>query len=138
MTIFRNFKNQSQRFMTMFGIMYRYKKVEILQGESSALEKFKEHTRVVKMDKKRLKITLKVSNDVKKEYPATKKYIENRLEEECPKENIQLEEVIFLFPYWEVKSQLAQKKHFILQCQVLKQKGFNYTQLSVLRDIVRS
>ena len=30
MTIFRNFKNQSQRFMTIFGIMYRYKNGEIL------------------------------------------------------------------------------------------------------------
>ena len=124
MTIFRNFKNQSQRFMTMFGIMYRYKKVEILQGESSALEKFKEHTRVVKMDKKRLKITLKVSNDVKKEYPATKKYIENRLEEECPKENIQLEEVIFLFPYWEVKELASTEKTFYFVVPSFKAERF--------------
>ena len=28
--VFRNFKNQSQRFMTIFGIMYRYKKTDNL------------------------------------------------------------------------------------------------------------
>ena len=56
------------------------------------------------MDKKRLKITLKVLNDVKEEYPRTKKNIEDRLEEECSKENISVDEVIFLFPYQEAKS----------------------------------
>ena len=56
------------------------------------------------MDKKRLKITVKVLNNVKGEYPATKKYIEDRLEEECSKENISVDEIIFLFTYWEVKS----------------------------------
>ena len=49
------------------------------------------------MDKKRLKITLKVLNDVKEEYPRTKKNIEDRLEEECSKENISVDEVIFFF-----------------------------------------
>ena len=60
--------------------------------------------RVVKMDKKRLKITQKVLNDVKEEYPATKKYIEDRLEEECSKENISVDEIIFLSTYREAKS----------------------------------
>ena len=46
------------------------------------------------MDKKRLKITLKVLNDVKREYPEIR--IEERLEEECSKENISVDEVIFL------------------------------------------
>ena len=62
------------------------------------------------MDKKRLKITLKVLNDVKEEYPATKKYIEDRLEEDCSKENISVDEVIFLFTYWKAKSCLASAK----------------------------
>ena len=44
------------------------------------------------MDKKRLKIIL---NDVKQEYPETKRYIEDRLEEECSKENISVNEVFF-------------------------------------------
>ena len=54
------------------------------------------------MDKKRLKITLKVLNDVKQEYLETK--IEDRLEEECSKENISADEVIFLITYREAKS----------------------------------
>ena len=49
------------------------------------------------MDKKRMKITLKVLNDVKQEYPGTNKYIEDHLEKECSKENISVDEVIFLF-----------------------------------------
>ena len=77
MTIFRNFKNQSQRFMTIFGIMYRYKKAEILQGESSALEKIKEHVRVVKMEKKRLKVALAVLDAVKVKFPETKRFIDD-------------------------------------------------------------
>ena len=45
------------------------------------------------MDKKRLKITIKILNDVKQECPETR--IEERLEEECSKENTSVEEVIF-------------------------------------------
>ena len=56
------------------------------------------------MNKKRLKITLKVLNDVKQEYPGTKKYIEDRLEEECSKDIISVDEIIFLFTYREAKS----------------------------------
>ena len=56
------------------------------------------------MDKKKVKNHRKVLNNVKEEYPATKKYIEDRLEEECSKENISVDEVIFLFTYWEAKS----------------------------------
>ena len=56
------------------------------------------------MGKKRLKITLKVLNGAKQEYPAAKKYIEDLLEEECSKENISVDEVIFLFTYREAKS----------------------------------
>ena len=56
------------------------------------------------MNKKRLKITPKVLNNVKEEYPATRKYIEDRLEEECSNENISVDEVIFLFAYWEAKT----------------------------------
>ena len=56
------------------------------------------------MDKKRLKITLKVLSNVAQEYPGTKRYIEDRLEEECLKENISVDEVIFLFTYREAKS----------------------------------
>ena len=43
---------------------------------------------------KRLEITIKVLNYVKQEYPETR--IEERLEEECFKENLSVEEVIAL------------------------------------------
>ena len=66
----------------------RYSKTSLVHQK-----KIKKHTRVVRMDKKRLKITIKVLNDVKQEYPETR--IEERLEEECSKENISVEEVIF-------------------------------------------
>ena len=55
-------------------------------------------------NKKRLKTTLKVLNDVKQEYPGTKRYIEDRLEEECSKENVSVDEVMFLFTYREATS----------------------------------
>ena len=45
------------------------------------------------MDRKKLKTTIKILNDVKQEYPETR--IEERLEEECSKENISVDEVIF-------------------------------------------
>ena len=56
------------------------------------------------MDKKRLKITPKVLCDVKQEYPGSKRYIKDRLEEDFSKENITVDEVIFLFTYREEKS----------------------------------
>ena len=62
----------------------------------------KKHNHII--DKKRLKITLKVLNDVKQEYPGTKRYIEDRLEEECSKENVSVDEVMFLFTYREATS----------------------------------
>ena len=82
--------------MIIFGIMYRYKKVEILFRASSALEKIKKHARVVKMDKKRLKAALVVSDAVKSGFPETKEFIDNTLKEECEKEKITADEVIFL------------------------------------------
>ena len=54
------------------------------------------------MDKKRLKITLKVLNNVKQEHPETK--IEDLLEEEYSKEEISVDEVNFLITYREAKS----------------------------------
>ena len=50
----------------------------------------------VKMDKKRLKVAVVVLNAVKTKYPETKKFIDNTMEEECQKEKISAEEVIFL------------------------------------------
>ena len=56
----------------MFGIVYQYKKVEILFRAWNTLQKIKEHVRVVKMDKKRLKVALGVLDAVKSKLPEIK------------------------------------------------------------------
>ena len=48
------------------------------------------------MDKKRLRITLKVLKAVKKRFPDTINFINNMMEEQCQEEKISVEEVIFL------------------------------------------
>ena len=49
------------------------------------------------MDKRRIRITTKVLDELKVQFPETKEFIEERLEQECLKENVSVEEVIFLF-----------------------------------------
>ena len=61
---------------------------------SSALEKIKKHTRDA-MDKKRLRVALKVLGAVKEQFPDTKRFIEDLIDKECQKENISVDEVIF-------------------------------------------
>ena len=74
--------------------MYRYKNAEMLLGASSALEKKVKYTRIT-MDKKKLRISLKVSEAVKENFPDTINFIGNMMEEQCQKEKISVEEVIF-------------------------------------------
>ena len=57
------------------------------------------------MDKRRLRIAVKVLDEVKVQFPETKKFISERIEQECSKENIPVEELIFLFTSQEVISQ---------------------------------
>ena len=56
------------------------------------------------MEKWKLKITLEVLNEVIAEFQETKEFIEDHLEQKCLKENISVEEVIYLFKYLEAKS----------------------------------
>ena len=70
--------------------MLRYFRVR-----SSALEKIKTHTRNT-MDKKRLRVTLKVFEAVKEQFPDTKKFIKDLIDEESEKEKISVDEVFFL------------------------------------------
>ena len=49
------------------------------------------------MDKKRIKIAVKVLKEIKNEFPETVKFIDDRLGQECSKENMKVEQVIFLF-----------------------------------------
>ena len=53
----------------------------------------------------KLRVALKVLEAVKTEYPETKKFIENMVDEECQNENISADEVIF-FTSLEAKSSL--------------------------------
>ena len=50
---------------------------------------------VVKMDKKWQKIALAVLNAVKSRFPETQEFIENTLREECEKEKITADEIVF-------------------------------------------
>ena len=56
------------------------------------------------MEKRKLKITLKVLDEVQVQFPQTKEFIEERLKQKYLKENIPVEEVIFLFTSLEVNS----------------------------------
>ena len=51
--------------------------------------------RVVRMDKNRLKMSLAVLDAAKSRFPEAQKFIENTLREECEKEKITADEVIF-------------------------------------------
>ena len=76
---------------------------------SSALAR---NTTQSRIDKPRVKINLKILDDIKAEFRGTKKYIEKRLEEECSKENISMDEVIFF--YIPGSKELAQKRTFFI------------------------
>ena len=56
------------------------------------------------MDKRKLKIISRVLDAVKLNFPDTTEFIEDCLEQECLRENITVEEAIFLFTYLEAKS----------------------------------
>ena len=59
------------------------------------------------MDKKKLRISLKVLEAVKERFPDTKNFIDNMMEEQCQEEKISVEEVIFL----QVKKQKVNSKN---------------------------
>ena len=48
------------------------------------------------MDKKRLKIALAVLNAVRSTFPETNEFIDSTLKEECEKERMTVDELIFL------------------------------------------
>ena len=62
------------------------------------------------MDKKRLKIALAVLNDVRSTFPETNEFIDSTLKEECEKEKMTAEEVIFLL--LNLQKKLSLDKHF--------------------------
>ena len=62
---------------------------------SSPLQKIKKHTRNT-MDKRQLRITLKVLEKVNFRFSDTKQFMEDLIEDECQKEKISADEVFFL------------------------------------------
>ena len=48
------------------------------------------------MDKRWLRVALKVLNAVKTQFPDTKQFIKDSIDQECLKENISADEVFFL------------------------------------------
>ena len=51
------------------------------------------------MDKKRLRVALKVLDEIKVQFLETKQFIEECIEQECLKENVSAEEVIFFLQF---------------------------------------
>ena len=56
------------------------------------------------MDKRRLKIISRVLEEVKSYFLETAQFIEDCLQQECLKENISVDEIIFLFTSLKAKS----------------------------------
>ena len=54
-----------------------------------------QHARDIKMNKKQLKIALAVLDAIKSRFPETQEFIDSTLKEECEKERITADEVIF-------------------------------------------
>ena len=66
-------------------IRNEYKTVWDTFQDSALYLKIKEHARVIKMDKKRVKIVLAVLNAVRSTSPETNELIDSTLKEECQK-----------------------------------------------------
>ena len=49
------------------------------------------------MNKRRIKIAIKVLGEVNIQFPETVEFINDRLEQECQKENMSVDEVIFFY-----------------------------------------
>ena len=75
------------------------------------------------MDKKRLKVALVVLNAVKIRFPTTKEFIDDTQKDECQKEKITPDEVIF---YKSRSKELAQKSIFLVSMLTLKVTCSNF------------
>ena len=64
-------------------------------GRSALYLKIAKHARVIKMNKKQLRVALSVLNAVRSTFPETNEFIDSTLKEECDKERMTVDEVIF-------------------------------------------
>ena len=86
--------------MIIFGIMYHEWVQSSLWDTSQNIVHYSEklkNTRVIKMDEKQLKIALAVLYAVKSRFLGTREFIDSTLKEECEKEGMTADEVIFCF-----------------------------------------
>ena len=70
------------------------------------------------MDKWWLRVALRLLGAVKEQFPDTKQFIEDLIDEECQKEKISAEHVIFF--YKSRSKELAQKNVFYFVVSMLK------------------
>ena len=63
------------------------------------------------MDKQRVMIMVKVLEEVQNQFPQTVDFVDEKIEEQCSKENMTKEQLIFLFTYQEFS---PEKTFFIL------------------------
>ena len=87
------------------------------------------------MGKRRLRVALKVLDEVKVQFLETKQFTEECIEQECLKENISADEVIF-FRSLEAKTQLRKTffEYVKRYCIKLNSLGYNiYLRLKLLR-----
>ena len=66
-------------------------------GRSALYLKIAKHARVIKINKKQLRVALSVLNAVRSTFPETKEFIDSTLKESCKKEMMTEDEVIFCF-----------------------------------------
>ena len=100
---------------------------------SSALARNTTHSRI---DKPRVKINLKILDDIKAEFRGTKKYIEKRLEEECSKENISMDEVIF-FLHTRKQRVSTEKNLFYFVMLYFKAGMFDFVRIAFTKYVNR-
>ena len=86
-------------------------------------KKKKQHT-PGNMDKKIIRIAMKVLEEIKNEFPETVEFIDGCLEQECSKENMTVEEVIFFF-YMSRSKKLAQRNIFYVVVLGFKAETFS-------------
>ena len=75
------------------------------------------------MDKKRLKVALAVLNAVRSTFPETNEFIDSTLKEECEKEKIAADEVIF---YKFKSKKIRLDKHFFFRLGTIVNIFFVY------------
>ena len=77
--------------------------LRFFERRSSSLLESKTKNTHNKMDKRRMRVALKILDTVKTQFPDTKQFIEDSIDQQCLKENISADEVIF-FTSLEAKS----------------------------------